>query len=402
MYKRNNIIELQSNFIKTLTKKRLQFFFLGLSVMMISCKEETNTQWNQTPSYPVFEIAKGNYTGYNSYSTKLEGVQDIELRAKVGGYIEEIFVDEGTFVRKGQMIMKLEANTISQNTNAANAAIKTAEANVNAAKIEVDRLMPLVTKKIVSPVQLQTAEASLESAKAQLYQAKSVYQSNLANVAYTTIKSPVAGYIGKINYRKGSLVGPSDQTALTTVSNTKYLYAYFSISEQELFKLTNKLEGNNLTEKLKKFPKVKLQLSDKTTYQLQGTMEASTGKINPITGAIQLRAKFKNDEGALLSGSNGTILIPTTYKNVIAVPALSTFEIQGKKMVYVLSKGDTLKGKPIKVEDKVGRYFILNSGLAQGEKILGIGVSKVYPNTVIAPQMTSIDSIVNSFQTVFK
>ncbi|WP_459212414.1 efflux RND transporter periplasmic adaptor subunit [Aquimarina rhabdastrellae] len=400
MYKTNAIKS--KDFATAIGIKYLPLLILSISLSLNSCKKEEGNQWNQTPSYPVFKVDKKEYTGYNTYSTRLEGIQDIEIRAKVGGYIQEIFVDEGAYVKKGQILIKLEANDINQSANAAGAAIKTAEANVNTAQIEVDRLRPLVEKNIVSPVQLETAKANLLSAQAQLNQANSLYQGNVANVAYTAIKSPIDGYIGKINYRKGSLVGPADITPLTTVSNTKEIYAYFSVSEQELITLTEKFKGNSLAQNLKNIPEVKLQLANKTVYKLSGKLEASTGKINPITGAIQLRAKFNNPNRQLLSGSNGTILIPNIYTDAIAVPALSTFEIQGKKMVYVLSQGDTLKGKTIQIEDKVGRYYIVKSGLNIGDKVLGLGVSKVYPNTVIAPQLASMDSIANSFQTVFK
>lgn len=131
------------------------FFFVLVILFFSSCNDgENNQQWSHTPSFPVFEVAKGNYTVYNTYPTKLEGTQEIEIRAKVGGYVQNIFVDEGQFVEKGQLLFKLEANDISQNTNAASAAIKTAEANVNLAKIEVARLKPLVEENIISSCSL--------------------------------------------------------------------------------------------------------------------------------------------------------------------------------------------------------------------------------------------------------
>lgn len=372
--------------------------------------------WGAVTTYPVFEVSKKDYTAYETFPSQIEGIQDIEIRAKVGGYIQAIYVDEGQFVKKGQPLFKLEANAIAQNTKASAAAIKAEEAAVNTAlakvatsEIEVNRLKPLVAKNIVSDIQLQTAKANLQSAKAQvesakarLNQAQSTHQGNRANENYTKITSPVSGYVGKLNFRLGSLVSPSDVNALTTVSNTKEVFAYFSISERELSAMTKDKQGNSLTEKLKAFPTLKLQLADGSEYPLEGKMDASTGKVSPQTGAIQLRATFNNPNQVLLSGSNGVIKIPTFYKNQIAIPATASFETQGHAMVYKLIQGDTLIGNPIRIMDKIDRYFIVESGLNVGDKVLAQGVSKVYPYTVIKPEMVEMENIANGFEATFK
>ncbi|MCG8328427.1 MAG: efflux RND transporter periplasmic adaptor subunit [Chitinophagales bacterium] len=372
--------------------------------------------WGAVTTYPVFEVSKKDYTGYNSYPANIEGIQDIEIRAKIGGYIQDIYVDEGQFVKKGQPLFKLEANAIAQNTKASGAAIKAEEAAISTAlarvstfEIEVNRLQPLVDKNIVSDIQLQTAQANLQSAKAQvesakarLNQAQSTHQGNRANENYTKIVSPVSGYVGKLNFRLGSLVGPSDVLALTTVSNTKEVYAYFSISEREFSTLTKHKQGKSLAEKLKTFPTLKLQLADGSDYPLEGKMDASTGKVSSQTGAIQLRASFDNPNLVLLSGSNGVIKIPTFYKNQIAIPATASFETQGQTMVYKLIPGDTLVGNPIHITDKIDRYFIVESGLNVGDKVLAQGVSKVYPYTAIKPEMVEMENIANGFEATFK
>ena len=375
---------------------------IAMPFLWSSCAPEMGQEWNQIGTYPVFQVQKGNYTGYNSYPTRIEGIQDIEIRPKVGGYIEGIMVDEGTYVTKGQPLFKLEANTVAQNTKASEAAVNSALARTNAARIEVERLRPLIEKNIISPVQLEAAEADLASAKAQLNQARSDYEGNKANEAYTQIVSPVDGVVGKLNYRTGSLVNATDVTPLTTISNTEFVYAYFSLNERELMELTHKFPGKNLVERLQNFPKVQLELTDHSHYPFEGVMEASTGRINPSTGAIQLRARFNNANAQLLSGSSGTILIPEEYQKVVAVPMQSTFDRQGKKMVYVVDTGDTLKGRMIKIKDRVERYYIVEEGLQVGEKVLALGVNKVYPYTPIIPQLVPMDSIAESFQTVFK
>lgn len=358
--------------------------------------------WGKIPRLPVFKIKKGTYSSFTSYPTILEGVQDIEVRPKINGYLQKIFVDEGQFVKKGEPLFELETNVISQNAAASLAAIKSSEASVNSAQIEVNRLKPLVEKNIVSPVQLQSAQAKLELAQAQLNQAKSNFSANKANQDYAKILSPVDGYIGKFNFRKGSLVGPSTPLSLTTISNTNKAYAYFSLSETDIKKLTQGLPGDNLNQKLMVLPDLTLELSNGTKYPVKGKIEASTGRISPKTGAIQLRALFDNPKGELLSGNTGIIKIPQEYSNTIAIPALSTLNLQGMTMVYTIDQGDTIRMRPIEIKGKADRYLIVESGIQSGETILAQGLGKVYPNSVIQPYEVRMDSLVHTFNPLFK
>lgn len=392
----------QSVSIFSRLKKSPFSYLFSAFVFLTSCSSQEGGNWNQTLELPVIEVSKGNYTSYTSYPTRLEGIQDIVIMPKVDGYVQEILVDEGQFVQRGQSLFKLEANVISQNTAASQAAIQSFKANVEAAQIEVDRLKPLVEKGIISEIQLQSAEAKLNVSKAQLNEAKSAKNANQANQDYTDIVSPIDGFVGKLNYRLGSLVNSTSPNGLTTVSNTQQVYAYFSVSETTLQALTNDVEGNSLIEKIKALPPVQLQLSNGTLYHKLGKIEASTGKISMTGGAIQLRAVFENPDGELLSGNTGTVIIPEEFTNRIAIPDMSTISIQGKKMAYVLSQGDTLKMRPLEIAQKAGKYLVIESGLKPGEIILAQGLGKVYPNSVIQPKKISADSLVNAFVPLFK
>lgn len=372
------------------------------SVALISCGGEKQQQGGGVPEYPVIEVTTGDYTGYQDYPTKIEGIQNIQIRAKVSGYVDDILVDEGETVKRGQVLFQLETASLSQDAEAARSAIETAKSQVEAAQLEVEKLQPLVKKEVISEMQLATAKADLNSAKAQLKQAKSNYQSITANVGYAKIISPVNGVVGKINLREGSLVGPTTTQALTTVANISRVYAYFSLNEREFLDLTKKLDGKTLTDKLVKMPAVSLQLANGSDYEHKGTIDASTGNIDPETGAIQLRAIFDNPNRILRNGSSGIISVPQEYKNEIAIPALSTFERQGKRLTYVINGGDSLRSRPVEVQDEVGKYFIISRGLSSGDRILAKGVGKVRSGAQIKPVIVPMDSIVNSFSTVFK
>ncbi|MDT0691288.1 efflux RND transporter periplasmic adaptor subunit [Salegentibacter sp. F188] len=359
-------------------------------LIMISCGDNAGQQQQaQGPApYPVLEVPSRTITGYTSYPASLEGVVNSAVRAKVSGYITDVLVDEGQKVNKGQLLFKLETQSLSQDAGAA-------RANVNAAQVEVDKLKPLVEKNIISSVQLETA-------KAKLAQAQASYQSVAANIGYASIKSPVDGYVGAIPYREGALVSPGDPTPLTTVSQINEIYAFFSMNESDYLNFIQTTEGENLAEKLKNIPPVELQLVNGTTYDHKGKIETVTGQIDPSTGTVSFRAVFPNPNEILASGNSGQVRIPKTYENVPVVPEASSFEQQGRVYVYRV-QGDSLAvSRVIEVRDRVQKLIVVASGIEPGEKIIAQGVGQLRNNTPIKPQPVSFDSIANTLQPVFK
>ena len=221
------------------------------TVLLSSCGNKQNSQQvAQRPpaTFPVALVGVKTITGYQEFPTNIEGIVNSDVRPKVSGYIQKVFVDEGQKVKKGQVLFKLETQSLSQDADAA-------KARINVAQVEVDKLVPLVEKNIISSVQLETAKANLAQAKAN-------YSSIVANINYATVKSPVDGYVGTINFRQGSLISPNDDTPLTTVTDTKQVYAFFSMNESNYLDFLQKTKGNSLEEKISNFPKVSLILAN--------------------------------------------------------------------------------------------------------------------------------------------
>ena len=206
--------------------------------------------------YKVVQVSKESATLLAEYPTKLEGITDIDIRAKVDGYIEKIYVDEGQEVKKGQILFKLETQTATQDAAAA-------KAKVDAAQVEVSRLKPLVDRKIISDVQLATANANLANAK-------SVYQGIIARINYATIKSPVNGIVGTLPFRIGSYVSSQTAEPLTRISDISKVYAYFSVNEKEQLDIMMNAEGKTFQDKIGKMPAVNLVLSNGAAYQEKG------------------------------------------------------------------------------------------------------------------------------------
>ncbi len=360
---------------------------IALSVM--SCQDKKQAPGAaQRLALPVVEVPLKTVTGYASYPVSIEGTVNSAVRAKVPGYITSVLVDEGQRVQKGQTLFKLETQALSQDAGAA-------QANVNAAEVEVNKLRPLVEKGIISAVQLETAEARLAQAKAN-------YKSVTASIGYATIKSPINGYIGAINFRQGALVSPGDPTPLTNVSDIDDVYAYFSMNERDYLDFLQTTKGKTLSEKIGNFPPVELELVNGQTYEQKGKIETVTGQVNKSTGTVSFRATFPNPSRILTNGNSGNIHIPKTYSNVPVVPQAATFEQQGIVYVYRV-QGDTLAvATPIEITDRISNLLIVRSGVKEGETVVAQGVGKLRDNTPLQPQPVPFDSIANSLKVVFK
>lgn len=350
--------------------------FLGaISALLIvsACgkKEEQAPAQGPMP-FAVQTVTRQDAVTFEEYTANLEGRQNVEIRPKVNGFIQKIFVDEGQTVRKGQVLFKLETQTLNQDAAAA-------KANVTAAQVEVNRLEPLVERKIISNVQLETA-------KARLAQAKASYSSIAANINYGTITSPVDGVIGSLPYKEGTLVSSTSEQPLTTVSDTKVMRAYFTMNEKQTIAFSRMFKGATLQEKLKNTPAVTLLLADGSEYETKGRIVTVNGLVNEATGTTEFRAEFNNPQAILRSGSSGVVRLPIEQKNVILVPQAAVFDMQGKQMIYVVDKDNTVKSKVLTIAGTTQMDFIVSEGLEEGEVIVIEGASKLKDGMAIVPQ----------------
>lgn len=357
--------------------------------VLSSCGDKQKQQVAQAPlALPVATLNHKTLTGFQEYPASIEGIVNSNVRAKVSGYIQKVLVDEGQKVRKGQALFKLETQSLSQDAGAA-------KARINVAKVEVDKLIPLVEKGIISPVQLETAKANLAQAQAN-------YSSIAANIDYATVKSPVDGYVGTINFREGSLVSASDATPLTTVSDIKQVYAFFSLNESDYLNFLQNTTGKTLEEKIANFPEVNLILANGSAFSEKGKIETSSSQINQSTGTVSFRAVFNNPNQLLTNGNSGKIQIPTVYENAIVIPQEATFEQQGNVMVFKLGDNNMVSSSIIKIKASVDNLYVVESGINKDDKIVVSGVGKLRNDMPITPQEIAYDSIIKPIEKLFK
>lgn len=383
------------------------------ALLFFSCSNGNN-QAPQAKPIPVVAVEQKTVTVYQNYPTTIEAINDNDVRAKISGYILEVLVDEGQHVKQGQALFRLEANTLAPNANAAKSGITAADANIAAAKanveaagIEVQKLQPLVDKGIISNVQLETARANLLRAQGQLSQANAAYQqaqanykSAAANADYAVIRAPISGVLGKINFRKGALVGPADPTPITVISDTRELFAYFSMNEAAYLNFLAAIPGSSVKEKLNNLPMVELLLANNQPYPDKGKITTVSGQVDPTTGSIQFRASFPNSSGLLTSGNTGQIRIPRVFDNALVVPESALYEQQGNVFLYKIIS-DSVVAVKVNVTDRTDNLGIIGEGVQLGDTIAAQGVGVLKSGMKVAPQLTTTDSVISNLKPKF-
>lgn len=348
----------------------------------------------QVRDYQVLTLSPRRAEMSTDYPATIEGQQTVEIRPRVDGYIEQIYVDEGAVVKKGQLLFKINADQFEQEVRSAAANIKISQAAVNSAEMQVKKVRPLVEKDIISRFELESAQYNLESARAQLAQARAQLSNAQTNLSYSKVASPANGVIGRIPYKVGALVSSNITEPLTTVANISNVYAYFSLTEKQLLEFTRITEGASMQEKLAKLPPVELVLSDGTVYDLKGKVETASGLINTQTGSSSLRATFPNPNGVLRSGSTGSVRIPVNRPRAILVPQAATYEIQGKRFVYVVGQDSLVKSVPIRVNSSAsGLSFVVEEGLQSGDQVVVEGIGTLRDGVKIKPIAAQPDSV---------
>lgn len=340
--------------------------------LLVSCRnKQEDPQDNQ--QYPSQVLSEQSAELLSVFPVTIKGQEDIEIRPRIDGFIDAICIDEGSVVKKGQLMFKINSPQAEQAVTTAQASIKSAQAQVNTANTNVNRIRPLAEEGIVSEVQLQTAKDSYQTAVAGLEQAQASLKNAQATMSWTNVSAPVDGFVGAIPFRLGSLVNSSN--VLTTVANTNTIFAYFSLNEKELRSFLSGLEGNTQAEKIKNIPDVTLTLADGTVYHEKGKIGTITGVLNITTGSASFRAEFPNRHGELKSGTSGTISIPRHLSDVFVIPQKATFQQQDKTLVYLV-QGDSAVQKVVSVVSMPdGKNYAVTGGLKSGDKLITDGIA---------------------------
>ena len=348
----------------------------AIAATLVSCGGGGGRPTFGDNEYPVTTVGTSSADMQTTYPASIKGIQDVEIRPKLQGFLTQINVKEGQTVSAGQTLFVIDNNTYQAAVRQAQAAVNTAQQGVNTAQLTYENSKQLHANKVIGDYELQTSQNSYEQAKAQLAQAQAALANAKEQLSFCYVKSPASGVVGTLPFKKGALVSGSN--VLTTVANISSMEVYFSVTEKEAMTISQSGLDN--------IPAVKLQLADGSIYAHEGKVTKMSGVVDAATGSVQLIAAFQNPEKQLKSGMTGQIVIPRQNNNAIVIPQSCVSEVQNKKFVYLLGEGNKVKYTEIQVDPQNdGNTYVVTGGLKPGDKYVTNGIAKLNDGMEIVP-----------------
>jgi membrane fusion protein (multidrug efflux system) len=371
--------------------RRLSLFLSLIIVIIIGgCegKKHGSENKNHKPKVlPVTNVFVKDTKLFREYVADIEAIRNVELRAHVQGFLERIYVDEGQIVRKGQLLFTINDEEYRAELAKATANLESAIAEGKASELEIDRLKVMVEKKVISETELSVAEARLKAVNARIKQSMWAESNAKLKFSYASIRAPFDGIIDRIPFKAGSLIDHG--TLLTTVSDIREVFVYFNVSEGEYLRYIKSQTNKSLD----KTDRVALLLADGTIYPFEGKVEAMGGQFQANTGSISFRARFPNPNSVLKHGATGKLRWSHMVTDAIMIPQKAAFEIQDKTFVFVVNANNQVRMRNFVPKTRFSHYYIVETGLKPGEKIVFEGIQDIHDGMRIIPKQVSIDSV---------
>ncbi len=351
------------------------FVSLSMLMLLLSGCHHSEEPKEEVSKLEVTNPLRKDTSITKEYVSQIHAFKHIELRALERGYLQDIFVDEGQMVTKGQRMFKIMPNIYEVD-------LQKSVAEAEMVRIEYQNTKALTDQKIVSPNELSLAKAKLDKANTEVKLAQT-------HLNFTNINAPFSGIMDHLNARNGSLVAEGD--LLTTLSDISKMWVYFNVPEAEYLDYkTNKIDQSPV--------KVKLKMANGEIFKQAGKIETIEADFDNKTGNIEFRAVFPNPQQILRHGETGNILIDIPYKNALIIPQKATFEILDKIYVYVVNKQNKLEQRLITVAAELPHVFIVKNGLKVDDKILIEGLRKVHNGQIINVDFKSPEKVLSQLE----
>lgn len=359
--------------------------FVALAALaLVSCGKKSSSSLAdlQDNEFPVCTVGESSANMQTTYPATIKGLQDVEVRPKISGFITNVYVKEGQTVKAGQVMFTIDSETYQAAVRQARAAVGTARAQANTARLTYQNNKKLYAQHIIGQYELETALNSYKTAEASVAQAQASLASAEETLSFCTVVAPASGVVGDLPYKKGALVSSSN--ALTTVSNISVMEVFFSMSESEILSMSK--TAGSIAGVIREMPVLKLQLADGTIYNQPGRLVKMSGVIDESTGAYSLIAHFPNPNHLLKSGGAGQIVVPHVRNNAVIIPQEATSQVQDKYFVYKVGKDNKVRYTEITVDPQNdGQNFVVTSGLNMGDRYVTKGISKLTDGEAIKP-----------------
>lgn len=369
-------------------RSRYAFFLLIFTgLLTTSCSDVEVTENAPGGTYPVTNPIVIDTIYTRDYVADVQAVKRVEVRARVKGYIEKVFVDEGEFVSQGTVLFRLGRQEYEEDLLKERALLKSAIAEMKASEVELQNTRKLVEKNVISPSELAIANAKLDALKAKVEEARSHEASALLRLSLTEVKAPFAGVVDRMPYKAGSLV--DEETILTTISDNSSVFAYFHVSEKEY------LEYSEAVKKSDRLSEVSLILADNSTHPETGKIETIEGEFDRNTGSIAFRARFPNHGHILKHGSSGKVRLRQEVNNALVIPQKSAFEIQDKIYVYAVDENNEVIIKSFIPKMRIPKLYVVESGLTPKDEIIYEGIQNLQHGMKIKTEEISLPQVMH-------
>ena len=342
------------------------------------------------PEVLVAEVVQKDVPIYIELVGSTLGSEDVEIRARVEGYLISMLFTEGSFVRKGQPLYKIDPKPLEAALDQAKANLATAQAGLEKTNNDVARYQPLFARQAVSKQELDNALSAQQAARAQVDARNAAVAQAQLDLGYTNITSPVDGVIGTTQRKVGSLVGRGESTLLNTVSQVNPILFRCSIAEAEYLRLARR--GGQDPKAAQKQANVELILADGTIFSHKGRLDAIERAVDPTTGTLTGQFTFPNPDRLLRPGQYGKARLVTDIKEgAVVVPQLAVQERQGLYSVMVVKPDATVEQRTVKTGERVGNLWIVDSGVKPGEKVIVEGLQKVQPGVKVVAKVVKTE-----------
>ncbi len=351
-------------------------YIIVISTLIVQFGCSSHAENHVTESrFLVTSPLRGDTLTTRNYVCQIHSVQHIELRALEKGYLEKIFVDEGQFVKKGQLMFQIMPRLYQ-------AELKKSEAEAHFAEIEYQNTKRLAESNVVAPNELALAQAKFDKAKAELALAQ-------VHLDFTQVRAPFDGIMDHFHVRQGSLVEEGE--LLTTLSDNHEMWVYFNVPEAEYLDYQSKVKKDSVIH-------VKLLMANNKVFEYPGKVTAIEADFNNETGNIAFRATFPNPKGLLRHGETGNILIDTPLKNALLIPQKATFEILDRKYVFVVDDDKVIHSRPVSIGAELPHLYEVKNGLKESDIILLEGLRKVKDGEKIALDFIEAEAAISTLE----
>jgi membrane fusion protein (multidrug efflux system) len=366
-------------------KSVIVLFSLAAAVWLYGCGEKEKAAEPPPPEVMVAEVVQKDVPIYQEWVASMDGIVNATILAQVEGYLIKQNYKEGDYVKKGDLLFKIDPRPFRAALDEARAVLAKQRAVLQTAQANLNRILPLAEANAVSQRDKDNAVGMVQAAEAQVLSAKASVRKAELDLSFTKITSPIDGIAGSARAQIGDLVGTPQSLELTKVSTVNPIKVYVPISEREYLRAAEKseLETKPDSEEMT----FDLILADESTWPETGTFSFADRQVDPRTGTIRVAILFPNPDNILRPGQFAKVrALVSTEKNALLVPQRAVGELQGNYQVAVVDADNTVKIRNVKVGERYGELWVIREGLKPGERVVAEGTQKVGDGVKVTPK----------------